>query len=211
MHDRDSVDEYLAGFGSDRPNPRKRGRFGITDIITEPEPEESLPPTSSPDRPKRYRESKSIIPAGVRCEVKSPRIHTVFIELKGLRLVKFPNATAVMLRTLLDLCVTHHVEETGMMPALLAEFQKKEKKPKDWSPTLRQQLRYLLEHAPPGGIQGQPLAALKRFVSDKAEQLCLDALDKFTHNKYSPPSAVELRNIWTTLDPLMRVLLKEPQ
>src|SRR5688572_13283198 len=74
MHDTDTVREYLAKFGSDRPNLRKRGQFGIAEIISEPKPDEQ-PPAQSPKKPNRiWRESKSLIPSGLRCEVESPRI-----------------------------------------------------------------------------------------------------------------------------------------
>jgi hypothetical protein len=209
MHDRAAVESYLATFGAEKPRPQKHRRSSIRDIITETKIEE-IEESPLPKPPRIKRQSQSIIPNGVRCDVDSTRIRAVFIELKALKLETFRNATAIMLRTLLDLCVTHYLEKTHKLSAARAQAKGKDRKPQDWSPTLRQHLTYLLHQDPPAAVEGQALAALKRFTSARAEAMCLDALDKFAHNKYAPPSPADLRDIWTTLDPLMKLLLREP-
>jgi hypothetical protein len=209
MHDRKAVESYLATFGSDTPKLQRRRSVSIREIITEPETTEAddIP---KPKPPKPKRQSTSVIPTGVRCEVDSARIRAVFIELKSLKLERFRNASAIMLRTLLDLCVTHYLEKASKLAAARAHTKGKDRKPPDWSPSLRQHLTYLFHQDPPAAVEGQALAALKRFTAVRAESMCLDALDKFAHNKYAPPSPTDLRDIWTTLDPLMTVLLREP-
>jgi hypothetical protein len=61
------------------------------------------------------------------------------------------------------------------------------------------------------GLEGQALTALRTFHSSKRTVLCLDGLDKFTHNKYLTPQPDELKNIWTIVEPLMEIILVDPE
>lgn len=210
LNNEPAVRQYLDEFGPDAPDTTKVGAFNLDDLAPSVPPSELPAEEPPPSKSRTPRVSDSILPTDLRCEVTSSRVKDVFKELKTLRLSKYENASALMLRTLLDLAVTHHLDASGKSREVTAKFQKQQKKSREWAPTLRQQLTYLLENVD-HGLTGQKLAALIRFTEDKAEAFGLDSLDKFVHNTYTPPSATDLRKIYTTLDPLMRVLMKEPE
>jgi hypothetical protein len=88
---------------------------------------------------------------------------------------------------------------------LLEHFQKKDNKPPDWYPSLRQ----LMDHALKINLGLQPLElkALRKFVQTKGENNTLDALDGFTHNRKIEPTEVEIRAIVRLIEPLLQVTL----
>jgi hypothetical protein len=206
-----AIKEYIAKLGKDRPSLERRGRFKILDLVT---PERSISAVEAPTPRKLTRKAnpKNVIPPDIKLSdvSKETRIRTVFVELRSLDLAKYVNASALLLRTLIDLCVWNYIQKNGWADEFLRPIQGKMRKGNDWSPSLAQSLKWLLKEKEIG-FRGQPLAAIKRFCTDKNQALCLDSLDKFAHNSYSPPTPAELRMMWTTLDPLMRVILSDPQ
>ena len=201
-----SIRKYLNSFGKDKPK-KTAGRFSIRDLAKGTgKPAKSKPAKKPKAAPKV---SKSMIPSGTVCSCESARIQDVFAELKKLNMKTYPNACALLLRTLLDLTVHNHLEKIERINELVDKLQKKQKKRKDWAPSLRQMLNFMLEHVDLG-IRGQPLAALRTFTNGKHDAICLDGLDKFTHNSYLPPDEKDLRNIWVKIGPLMAILLVDP-
>jgi hypothetical protein len=132
-------------------------------------------------------------------------VDDIFDELRRLRLDKNPNASAVLLRLLLEFSVSHYLDTTGHIKPLLEHFQKKDNKPPDWYPSLRQ----LMDHALKINLGLQPLElkALRKFVQTKGENNTLDALDGFTHNRKIEPTEVEIRAIVRLIEPLLQVTL----
>ncbi|MEX1368233.1 MAG: hypothetical protein AB1Z98_34200 [Nannocystaceae bacterium] len=197
---------YLDEMGSDRPKKTSQGTFivdGSGLVGAKP------PGTAKKPAPKKRaaRRSKSILPSGFKPRLFGTRVAAVYTELRGLELDRKPNASALLLRTLIDLCVTECVEMLGATEDLEKPFRNKGR-PKWWAPTLRQSLTFLLEHYDLPGLTGQKLTAARKFATQKEGDLCLDDLDKFTHNKYSPPTPEGLRAMWTHIEPLMFALVE---
>ena len=208
--DKRGINNYLDNkLGSDRPDTTQIGKFKIYDFIKSDKKKVAAQPLKAVKK-NRKATSKSVIPFDLKVSdvTKVDRVRKVFVELKGLDLYKYENASALLLRTLLDLCVSNYLEKSGNSEDLLKKNQEKGK-PKDFGPRLSDSLFHLLENVDIG-LQGNSLSALKRFRNDKKETLCLDTLDKYVHNQYSPPTATDLRSLWTTLDPLMRIILADP-
>jgi len=201
------IKKYLATFGDAKPDLAKKGRFEISQLAkgsTRLKPAAKRPAAKK----KTPRPSQSVIPTIIKCSCASKRINDVFAELKRLRLDRYPNASAVLLRTLIDLCVCNYLENTKEMKNLLAKHQGKGKK-KDWAPSLHQMLNYLLNEVD-CGLEGAAHTALQTFNTARRTTLCLDGLDKFTHNRYTPPEPDGLRNMWTMVEPLMEIVLVDP-
>ena len=207
LNDASSIKKYLGTFGKDKPKKTK-GRFCIGDMASDLSSSSSKAkkPANKKNAP---RKSKSIVPIGTRCTCQSQRVQDVFSELRKLNLETYTNASALLIRTFLDLAVHNYLEKIGRIDEIVTKQQKKPHKSSDWAPTLRQMLTFLL-HDVDLGIRGQPLTALKTFTSGRQDSLCLDGLDKFTHNKYLPPNVKDLQNIWVTIAPLMEILLVDP-
>jgi hypothetical protein len=136
------------------------------------------------------------------------RIKDIFDELRDLDVETKVNASAVLFRILLELCVGHYLDKTKLIQPLL-DRAKKDKKPNDWYPPLRHLLDAILKDA---SIEIHPLARkrLNKFVSDDKSPLSVDGLDSYVHNKFSPPSAKDLRSYWETFEDLFKVILVEP-
>jgi hypothetical protein len=210
LNDSDAIKKYLGTLGSARPNLNKRGNFTAADLISISH-QRAAPATPKP-APRKPARSPSVIPTGWKCHLKSDRIRDVFDELKRLRLGAFLNSSAMLLRTLLELSVSHYIDSAGKTDELLKPFLAKNK-PKDWYPSLRQQLEFILEKDADKWFTLKPLhyKAIRRLQTDEATPLTLDSLDGFVHNKLIEPTEKELRNIWTILEPLFAIVLVEPQ
>lgn len=204
---------YLKRMKSDLPTKARRGRFKLdaTGAISEgaAQVNESKKRAEKSTAPKR-RGTKNVIPRHFRPGASGDRVQAVCTELRNLDLERYANASALLLRTLIDICVTEYMESIGAAAECIKKFREKDNKPRGWTPTLRQNLTFLLQTYDIPNLSGQQLNAAKRFVEAKDnEGLCLDTLDKFTHNAYMPPSPRELRNIWTHIEPMMLAITSE--
>lgn len=204
------VEDYLTKMGSDLPDKKKKGNFTAADF----EDKSAVPPAkpaSPPGKPPagKPKKSKSVVPTGARCAVKNERINEIFSELRGLKLDKNPNASAVLFRILLELAIGNYLDITKKIEPLLATA-KKDKKPSDWYPTLRQMLDAVLKDHTITTIPPLARKKLNKLVSDKSSSLSVDGLDSYVHNRYSPPSARDLRAYWEIFEGLFEVVLVEP-
>lgn len=203
----EDIGKYIDEIADDLPDKTQKGSFAAADFATLAS---TAAPAKAPPLRKRAaqapRLSKSVIPRGVKCELKSVRINELFNELRDLDLERHVNASAVLFRILLELCVGHYLDRTKLIQPLL-DKGKKDRKPNDWYPPLRQLLDAILK-AP---IEIHPLARkrLNKFVSDEKSPLSVDGLDSYVHNKFSPPSPKEMRSYWETFEGLFKAILVE--
>lgn len=207
LNDIGSIKSYLKTLDAYKPDDSKRGSFKPSDII------KKSPSRSGETVLKRRKKGASrslmrILPSDLKCGLNNQRIHAVFNELRRLTLADFPNAIAMMLRVLLELSVSHFIQQSGKTQDLLKKY-KDDKRPRDWHPSLRQQLRFMLEEF---DLRLEPLElkALRQFVNDNQTPMTLDSLDGFVHNKHLHPTETELRAIWGRIEPLLRIVLIEP-
>lgn len=164
---------------------------------------------ASTTHPRITRRSASIIPSFVKCEVDNFRIRSVFRELKSLKVDKHVNSTALMMRTLLELCLSNYIDNTNKTAELRAGFDKKGNHADDWYPTLRQQLTFMDKYyVNELGIKPLELKALRKF-SQKSNPLSHEILDGYVHNKHEIPTEPELRSIWEAIEALISVLLSK--
>jgi hypothetical protein len=126
VNTKDDADTYFASLGADSPDLSRKGTFTGEELVEGAEVEPEKEP-QSPKKPKRKgpRRSSSVIPYGTKCRVHDRRIEDIFRELSKIDADKYPNASAVMLRILLELCVAHYLEKTeGMKEIVNAQKQK---------------------------------------------------------------------------------------
>jgi hypothetical protein len=200
----ENIAGYVKTLGDIKPDTKSRGKFSVRDHLSQTE--QPSPAVSAYVAIRRRTSvSPSAIPKGLKCFSSDSRVDDIFDELRRLRLDKNPNASAVLLRLLLEFSVSHYLDTTGHIKPLLEHFQKKDNKPPDWYPSLRQ----LMDHALKINLGLQPLElkALRKFVQTKGENNTLDALDGFTHNRKIEPTEVEIRAIVRLIEPLLQVTL----
>lgn len=197
--------------GSDRPDTDRKGNFSIArtgEIAETPSTTKGKKTRAKKGTGARERRpTKNVIPRDFKPVDSGARIQKICKELRGLDLETYPNSSALLLRSLIDMCVTEYMEEIGAAADCVKKFREKDKKPRGWSPSLRQSLTFLFQGDYELGIGAQALTAARRFAGKGDNGLCLDTLDKFTHNAYTPPTPAELRAIWTHIEPLMRVFI----
>ena len=208
LHDNKTIRAYISSIKKYKPNETSKGSFTPHSLIAK----SSQPsPSGTPNKKKATRrKSALLLPSDVRCEVDDRRIRQVFTELKTLqkRPAEYPNAIAILLRVLLDLGVSHYIQSHGKTKDLIRRFDKQGQRRADWHPSLRQQLQFLLEDMQLP-LEPLELKSLKRFHEKKTDQIALDELDGFVHNKYMHPGESDLLSLFTTLSPLLRLLLAD--
>jgi len=206
LRDKKAIQKYLQRISKFKPDPKKRGKFSALDLIKEPTPK---PPKTPPKPTKRRRRSRGVLPTSLKCQVGSQRINDVFSELRRIHPDKTPNAAAMMLRVLLDLCVSNYLDNCEAGRKEIKRWRKKTKASPDVDPPLKYKLGVLLEKLDLP-IDASHLRALKRFKNQKNAPLALDDLHAFAHNRYVSPTEKDIRGIVEVLDPLLHIILAEP-
>lgn len=212
------VRKYLGTFPEkEKPDLSKKGSF-TSDTLLATEHEAGVGAITKPKRAvkKSKPKPKGLIPDHISCDVNNQRINDIFIEMTTLQTAKYKNATAVLLRSLLEMALYHHLSVTGELEIIIQnEKQKREKTggtlEKDWKPGLNRMLKHLIS---PGCniIKNNPnlLITLKKFASQKDELFSSGSLNFFVHNQYYPPNEDMLRSFWGQLEGLFQIILVEP-
>lgn len=208
LNKHEHVESYVKSLHDVKPTKSSRS-YSMTELAgskpaTNDDAEQQEPTKGS----KRVVRSSGAIPPTVRCTIDDPRIREVFRELKRLRPAKFPNAHAVLQRILLEFGVSYYLAKTGAMAKMLERL--KEKKGKEWSPTLTQMLREMLNR-PELRLNPKQRKAVIALVNDDAKSpLSVETMDQFVHNEFVWPDEREIVRIWRLMEPLLVLVLREP-
>jgi len=209
----EGIKNYLAAFGPEKPDLSKKGKFTATDIIDQG----GKFPGRFRKKPSRKRGGPRpirpyLIPPHVECNVNNQRINNVFNELRKLRVGAFPNAVALMLRSLLEMGLGYYLDQTGHLTKLVAEMKAKNSQlPDDWHPTLKEMLKYATRDGIGIITNANLLQAVRRMLSEKNKLLSVDTLHLFVHNEHYYPTEDELRRLWQTLEGFFEIILTEPE
>jgi hypothetical protein len=205
----ENIESYLGKMGKDKPDRSKKATWTSNELLSG-KTEASGAALKAAKRPKpaaTERPEPYLTPRAFKCRIHQPRIKEVFGELRRLKLSDFPNGCAVLGRIFIELMVGEYLEKTGKDRPLL-EKAKKEKKPADWSPTLRQMMRAVLQDSTII-IKPQARRALDRMVNDDSSLISLEHIDQFVHNRHIAPNERELRLMWTAIEPLLELFMTE--
>lgn len=210
------MDEYLASFGKQKPNLRKKGKF-TADTLLAASTKRKTPEKASAakKKPKSKPIPRALIPGSFSCDVNNQRINDVFNELKKLPVAQYPNAVALMFRSLLEMSLGYYLDRTGNLTKLTdkiraARVKKGGSLPKDWHPTLTQMLQYVVDKDADIISNGNLLKALHKLVSQEKALLSIDTLNLFAHNQHFYPNEDDLREFWPQLQGLFEIILVEP-
>lgn len=209
LNDAKAIKTYLKEIKDYAPNKQNKGSFKAHDLIKKPEKPSDIQPTKQ-KRTGGSRTSKRLFLSDLKCGVDNQRIHDVFNELRRFKINEYPNSVAVMIRVLLELTSSHFIHHSGKTSELIQECDPKKKKPDDWHPFLRQQLKFMLNKMKLP-LEPLELKALRPFVEDTKSPMTLAILDGFIHNKNLHPTETDIRAVWAIIEPLMRIILIEPK
>lgn len=209
LNTNEDIEQYLGKLGKDKPSRAKKATWTSNQLL-------SGKTQASSDALKAAKKTKPapaeraepyLIPRAFRCRIKQPRIKEIFGELRKLKLSEFPNGCAVLGRIFIELMVGHYLEQTGKDKPLM-EKSKREGKKDDWSPTLRQMMRTVLNDTTIT-LKPQVRRALDRMTNDDASLISLEHIDQFVHNRYIAPNERDLKHLWTSVEPLLELFMTE--
>lgn len=208
----EDVQKYLSGFGDMKPRLRRKGSFTAAYFIGGTGPSKKKRPKEPAQKTKTPKQPAGLIPRHIKCTVQNQRIIDIFHELKKLKVVQFPNAVAIMFRSLLEMSVAYYLDHTERLKEVIAKERRRRKGnlPRNWAPTLKQMLKFM---ANDDTIELNPhaLTALNQFISDKNNLLNADTLNFFVHNVFCCPTERELRSLWSKLEEVLKITLLEPK
>lgn len=205
LNDATGIKRYIKALQPVAPDKTKIGSFTSGNFLTK-HPNTSArtaPPVQVSPKKIRSAHSTALIPRSFKCHLNMPRIEQVLYELQHLKVREYENAVGVLMRIFVELSMSHYLDSTGRMEILVNQIGKKQAKPKDWTPSLRQMLNDILTNDTTITIPRQALKALNKAVSDDDYPLSLDGMDQFVHNPYVAPSERQLRQFWSSFEKLV--------
>jgi hypothetical protein len=167
---------------------------------TSPEPRGKMEKT-----PRRIgTERTTLIPRGLKLTIPQPRINKIYSELQTLKVAKYENCSAVMLRVFLDLSVHHFANAKGI-------DLKEPPRPGSKSPPreipFRNQVLAVVEYMVSNKIRDRSeLRGTTTMVNKRNDVLSIDSLHAYVHNKDFSPSASDLKKAWDNLQPFVEGL-----
>jgi len=213
----ENVQKYLDSFSvKEKPDLSKKGSF-TSDTLLAAAHEATVGVITKPKQVVKKPKPKptGLIPSHISCEVNNQRINDVFNELKTLQVAKYPNATAVLFRSLLEMALSHYLYTSGDLNILIeAEKQSLGKKNKElkkgWHPSLKRMLTHIT--SPKCNLIQNPNIknVVEKFTKQKGEFLSQDDLNYFVHNQFYSPNQEVLRSFWSQLEGLFQIILVEP-
>lgn len=212
----EQVKKYISSFTPEEtPDLSKKGSF-TSDTLLKGGKGEKVSATirgKAIRRPKR--KPTGLISKDISCEVNNQRINDTFNELRTIPVAKYPNATAVLFRSLFEMALSHYLHVCGDLYIIIDEEKQRFEKDnkilrRDWHPSLKRMLIHLT--SPKCNIIQNPnmKRAIEKFARRKDEFLSHDDLNYFVHNQYYAPNEVVLRGFWSQLEPLFQIILVEP-
>ena len=213
----EQVEKYIGTFSEqERPDLSKKGSF-TSDTLLKGKGEKAVEVTVKRGTVGRRPKPKptGLIPKDFSCEVNNQRINEIFNELRTLQVAKYPNATAVLFRSLLEMALSHYLDVSRDLYVIIDdERQRLEKKnqslKKNWHPSLKRMLTHITG-SKCSIIQNPNMKrTLEKFTRQKEEFLSHDDLNYFVHNQYYTPNEEVLRSFWGQLEGLFQIILVEP-
>jgi hypothetical protein len=149
-------------------------------------------------RPRGQRSPSArpkMVAAAFSANINVPRIEAIFGELKRHLLLRdSPNAIAVLYRVFFELSVDAYISRE---PSLAKAASKK----------LYQKVEAILDHLEAvGTVKKRDMQQVRRAVQDPPTLNVTTNLNAFVHNPNIFPTPVELRGVWDSCEPFIKLL-----
>lgn len=212
INNTEDMKQYLSDFGASKPRLRNKGSFTSSELLSRATPTKKKEAKKAEKKPKTPKQPTALIPRYIKCTVQNQRIMNIYVELRKLKVAQFPNAVAIMFRSLLEMSVHYYLDHTARLRPIITKERRRRNGhlPKYWSPTLRQMLISIVDDNTIE-INPQALRAIRQFVSDRQNLLTADTLNFFVHNAFTCPTESELRALWQRLEEVFKITLLEPE
>lgn len=214
----EDIDKYFKDRIDDDDRPdlsKKKEGQSIADIFESEEPEEEAK-EESPQPPKPTPKPRKPVglffKSALSCELDNQKIKDIITELTTLSPRKYPNATAMAMRMLLELSTYEYLDDIGELKKWQGELKSKgmpPKKLKEWMPQMSEMLnRVIIEK-----LLDDPamLRNIALFMREDSTKPLLRSMNQFVHNSKWHPNEEKLRNIWKDLQPYLKKILQKPE
>ncbi len=216
LGDAKNVQTYINSFSKqETPDLSKKGHFTSDTLLRTYKAATKITVKRGKVSKKIKPKSKGLIPNHISCDLNNQRINDVFNELKTLPVAKYPNAAAVLFRSLLEMALSYYLAGSGELNVIIEdERQKRNKKGQtlenDWQPSLKRMLTHLTGQTCKIIQNPNIIKVLKKFISEREELLSQDSLNYFVHNPFYSPNEESLRRFWGQLEGLFQIILVDP-
>ncbi|MBI3218526.1 MAG: hypothetical protein HYZ44_03365 [Bacteroidetes bacterium] len=179
----------------------------IKELTKNRTPIEKKEPSNKPIR-KKTPSSLNVIPHHFKCTISHNRINRVFDEISKLPLEKYPNATAVMLRLLLELSLFQFLESLGeikkMRAKAVADLKPGQQLRSHWTPELKEMLRWT---AKANLVNGHIERKINTIIEKNSNDPVLYTMNQFVHSTEELPDPQGLLKTWSSLEGLLNITL----
>lgn len=206
LNSKPEIRDYLQRFGSAEPNRKKAGSFVIGAGSSRPPAGGKKDTGKGPAKPRT-----ALIPPQFPCDTANMRIHDLVHELKTAPFRRYRNLVGIGLRSLLEMSLGHHLQELGLIEAVVARQRgKRPKLPRNWHPGAREMVEYVVNENPKILKNENTRKALENLLQKRGAAISLDELCLYAHNELVSPTGEELVRFWERLERLFRVTLTDP-
>lgn len=141
---------------------------------------------------------ETLVQRGSKLNVNVGKMQEIYEELSGLKLSKYRNAIAVLLRVFMELSTDHYV--TGTMKGLL-KTQMTNGKPR--FKRLDEKLKEAMEHMIKAGADKADFVDIQRAMSQTHHPLSIDIQHAYVHGRYMTPREGDLTAAWDNAQPFL--------
>ncbi|MDY0035563.1 MAG: hypothetical protein RBS05_06600 [Zoogloea oleivorans] len=146
----------------------------------------------------------SLIPPGFIASISSPRINDIYRELKRINVHTHPNASAVLLRILIELSIDELIESRTITVTTRSTKR----------PTLAEKINASIQWLRDSRLLNKQAAEMVGKLGGNEDSdsnsaaASVTTLHAFMHNRHASPIPTELNAIWDGIEPFMSALFK---
>jgi len=176
---------------SELPDLSRRGKSARP--IDEIHSPQQTPTSSTPTaRKQRIADQTVVVPKGCKLNVTNPKTQAIYGELLSLKLNKFPNSIAVLMRVFFENSVDHYLEDIA-------------KKSLQWTPpgankkvwkSLEMKAKEVIAELVTAGTAKSAFIGVERALNDKNHPFSIDIQHAYVHNRHFNPTENELKVAW---------------
>ncbi len=154
--------------------------------------------------------SQNVVPYNFKCTVAHTRINKVFDEISKLPIEKYPNATGIMLRLLLEISLFQFLESKDeikkMKAAAVAALPHGQHLRAHWTPELKEMLKWTANERH-NLVNGHIAKKINSIIEKNSKDPVLYNLNQFVHNPEELPEVSGLKKTWHSLEGLFNITL----
>jgi hypothetical protein len=195
-NDVDDRRKYLSGIFQEITSGRKeKNTFEAEQIESEPEKQE-------PRKPKPRKRVEKLIADTSVFNTGLLKLNELIIEGQKMSVGAYPNASALLIRTILDLAVQRLYEINGAMSETLDQ--------NGHTIGLTKRINNLHSRHADWFENDTICKKFRRFVAKDNESFVhIETLNDYVHGDYGRPTTDGLRNFWSQIEPLIEMILEE--